>query len=343
MSKQYIIGWIDTKAGKVPKVSTDLSRADKWGSFKVRGAFSRMNYMVEPGIYAVGNPNQDSIVFVSANYKLSFDILRRELKGLDAWIMVLDTKGINVWCAAGEGTFGTLEIVNRIELSKLKEIVNHRKLIVPQLGAPGVAVHEVKKLSGFLVIYGPVRAPDILPFLDAGMVATREMRQVRFSFYDRLLLVPVELVTGLRYLLFIIAAFFLLAGLSRDGYSTVTAADVGIRSTINLLLAYLAGSVISPLLLPWLPGRSFSLKGIFPGLGLFIILFFAKLLGEGPVEIIAWMFLIPALSSFITMNFTGASTYTSLSGVQKEMRVALPLQITAAVIGAILWIASRFI
>ena len=343
MEKQYITDWIDTDAGRVPRVSAGLSRADKWGTFRVRCAIKRMNYRVEPGVYAIGNPNKDSLVFVSANYKLSFDILRRELKGLDAWIMVLDTKGINVWCAAGKGTFGTSEIVNRIEATGLKKIVSHRRLIVPQLGASGVAAHEVKKLSGFSSIYGPVRASDVQSFLEAGMKATQEMRQVRFAFYDRAVLVPTEVVSALGYLVLGAAVFFLLSGLSRAGYSGDMALSVGSRSILNLLLAYLAGTVVGPLLLPWLPGRGFSLKGFLLGVALFVILFFVKLVGRSPAEIIGWMLLIPVISSFILMNFTGASTYTSLSGVKKEMRVAVPLQITAAVAGSALWMVGRFV
>jgi acetyl-CoA decarbonylase/synthase complex subunit gamma len=43
------------------------------------------------------------------------------------------------------------------------------------------------------------------------------------------------------------------------------------------------------------------------------------------------------------MNFTGASTYTSLSGVKREMRWALPLEIAAGIIGLCLWFGSHFI
>lgn len=342
MKKHYIIDWVDTEAGEVPRVSADLSRADKWGTFRVRCAIRRMNYKVEPGVYAIGNPDKDSLVFVSANYKLSFDILRQALKGLDAWIMVLDTRGINVWCAAGKGTFGTSEMVNRIEATELRKIVSHRKLIMPQLGASGVAAHEVKKLSGFSPIYGPVRASDVQSFLEAGMKATQEMRQVRFALYDRAVLVPTEVVNSLGYLILGAVVFFLLSGLSGNGYSGNMALSVGGRSALNLLFAYLAGTVLGPLLLPWLPGRGFSLKGFFLGFALFIVLFLGKLVGRSPIEIIGWMFLIPVISSFIVMNFTGSSTYTSLSGVKKEMRVAVPLQLTFAVAGLALWIASRF-
>ena len=343
MKKQYIIDWIDTKVGKIPRVSTELSMTDKWGTIRVRCAINRMNYKVEPGIYAVGNPNQDSLVFVSANYKLSFDILRRELNGINAWIMVLDTKGINVWCAAGKGTFGTQEIVNRIKQTGLTEIVSHRKLIVPQLGAPGVAAHLVTRHSGFIVIYGPVRAHDIPAFLENGMNATKEMRLVRFSTYDRLILVPTEVMGGLRYLVAAIVVFFLLSGLNRGGYSGEMLLSTGFHSSVNLVLAYLAGTFLGPFLLPWLPGRSFSLKGLFSGLILFSVAFFARLSGIDLFEIIGWVLLFTAISSFILMNFTGSSTYTSLSGVKKEMRIAVPMQITAFVIGLSLWIVNKFI
>ena len=168
----YIVGWTDTKIGKIPNVSTRLSRGDKWGNLKVRLNINRMKYKVQPGLYAVGDPDADSPVLVSANYKLSFDTLRKELSGIDAWVLVLDTKGINVWCAAGKGTFGTDELVKRIEVSGLEQVVNHRKMIVPQLGAVGVAAHQVRKRSGFSVIYGPVRASDIPAFLGSGLKTT---------------------------------------------------------------------------------------------------------------------------------------------------------------------------
>ena len=139
-------------------------------------------------------PGPDSPVLVSANYKMSFDRLRRELEGIDAWILVLDTKGINVWCAAGKGTFGTEELTARIGRFRLAEVVTHRTLILPQLSAPGVAGHVVKQRTGFRVVYGPVRAADLPAFLKAGNKATPEMRQVRFGFLDRLVLTPMELV-----------------------------------------------------------------------------------------------------------------------------------------------------
>lgn len=326
----------------IPQVPTELSLLDKIGHWKVRCNIARMTFEVEPGIYAVGNPNGDSHVLVTANYRLTFDQLRRELGGLDAWILVLDTKAINVWCAAGKGTFGTDELIHKIETVALNEIVNHRKLILPQLGAVGVAAHEVKKRSGFSVIYGPIRASDIIQFLDADCKATQQMRQVRFSFYNRLVLAPVEFVMGLRHYLLFAVPLLILSGLSRKGYSLDLVLTNGLRSLLALFIAYLGGSILGPMLLPWLPGRSFAFKGFVAGLILALLAVAADLTGP-LIETVAWFFLFATIGSFGTMNFTGASTYTSLSGVKKEMRIAVPLQLIAVVIGLALWLLARFL
>src|SRR6266508_5754233 len=110
----WTTGTLAAPAGPVSLVSTKWTRRDYWGMIKSRVGAFRMNYAITPGLYAVGEPTKDSEVFVTANYKLTFDILRRELKGMNAWVLVLDTKSINVWCAAGKGTFGTEELIKRI-------------------------------------------------------------------------------------------------------------------------------------------------------------------------------------------------------------------------------------
>ena len=342
MDKGYITDYLQTPVGKLPRASVELKAADRLGAAMVRFGTSRYKYTIEPGLYAIASPTADSDVLVSANYKLSFDTLRKKLAGINAWILVLDTKGINVWCAAGKGTFGTDELVNRINLTSLEKIVNHRRLIVPQLGAVGVAAHKVKQQTGFSVIYGPIRAKDIPAFLRAGYKATDQMRQVRFNFYDRLILTPIEFIGGAKYLIIAITALLVLSGLNANGYSLQLLLTNGLRSVIIFLAAYLAGTIIAPTVLPYLPGRAFALKGFFVALLVAGILFWAGVF-QGRFEFIAWLFLIVSVCSFAVMNFTGASTYTSLSGVKKEMKIALPLQIFACIIGSTLWIMARFI
>jgi acetyl-CoA decarbonylase/synthase complex subunit gamma len=346
-NKIHKISFITHDDRWIPRVPTELGWADRLGGWKVRWAVGRMRYSVEPGIYAVGNPDASSPVFVSANYKMSFDRLRSRLTGRDGWILVLDTKGINVWCAAGKGTFGTEELVRRIEDAQLREIVKHRTLIVPQLGATGVSAHKVKQQSGFDVVYGPVRTEDLPAFLDAGMKATEEMRRVNFPLWDRIVLIPVELVTRGKHVVFAAACFFMLAGLNPKGYSTTLAISDGIQSVFILLAGFLAAAVLGPILLPWLPGRAFSAKGLWIGLAMLLLGGFLQwrhpnMLGD-QLSIAAWLLIIPALASFVVMNFTGASTYTSLSGVRREIRIAVPIQLVCAVLGIGLWLTGRFV
>ena len=338
----YVTGMKHTEIGEILCVATILSRRDRWGAFKARLGIGRMSYTVEPGLYAAGDPDQDSPVLVTANYKLSFDTLRKNLDTINAWILVLNTDGINVWCAAGKGTFGTEELAHRVEEAGLSKIVEHRKLILPQLGAPGVAAHKVKDITGFSVVYGPVRADDIPAFLENGMKADPGMRRVTFTMRDRLTVVPVEIMLGKKYLAAVIAFFILTAGLSSEGYSFAGMRSSGIRAALILVSAFLSGTVLGPMLLPWLPGRSFSLKGVFAAVpviaGIIVWPGCMSLLETG-----GWICLTAAFTSFMVMNFTGATPVTSLSGVKKEMRIAVPLQIAGVIIGTVLWIISRFV
>ena len=336
--------FIKTVVGDVPQVSTRLQFRDHLGGFMKRCAIGRMRYRVKPGLYAVGNSGPDSLVFVSANYKMSFDRLRSELSGLDAWIMVLDTKGINVWCAAGKGTFGTDELVNRLEQTRLPEIVSQRKLIVPQLGAAGVCGHEVKRRTGFSVVFGPVRAHDIPAFLEAGITATPEMRRVRFALRDRLVLVPTELMIFAKFVILIAVIRLLIAGFGPGLFSIERALSIGIGSTVLKYGAFWAALSITPILLPWLPGRAFALKGAWVGLAVVLLLVGYELVSPGLFDSwltgLALLFLIPAAISFAAMLFTGASTYTSFSGVRREVRIAAPVQLAAAFLGVALLIVK---
>jgi len=311
-------------ASTIPAVDTRLTLGDRLGRWRVRWSTGRGSYRVEPGLYRVGRPGPASPVLVTANYKLTFDALRSELEGVDAWILVLETQAVNVWCAAGKGTFGTDELVNRVAATRLTEVVSHRKLVVPQLGATGVAAHEVKRLCGFQVVYGPIRAEDLKAFLGDRMRASEEMRRVTFTLGERFELVGVEVVGALKWGLLVLLLALLLTG------SDWTLNRLG--AVFPVLVGLLAGTVLVPILLPWIPGRAFSLKGALVGaaaVGAAIVLTTADFSVLGSVQ----LFLLgTASSSFFAMQFTGATTFTSPSGVEWEMRRALPFQAGAVVV-----------
>ncbi len=341
----FLTGTVSTPAGSVPQVSAGLNWRDRWGAIKARWGVGRMDYAIDPGLYALGNPDRESPVLVSANYKMSFDQLRSALPGRNLWILVLDTKGINVWCAAGKGTFGTEELVARIESSGLKEVVGHRSLILPQLGAPGVAAHTVKKLSGFGVRYGPIKAGDLPAYIDAGFKATSAMRFKTFPLKERAVLIPIELVETIKPTLIIAPVLFLFAGIGGSSGFWANALHEGSFAVLAFLSAIVGGAVIHPLLLPYLPGRAFSTKGLWLGAAVAVMMLFLHgydlSIWAGRLGSLAWLLIIPAVTAYLAMNFTGASTYTSLSGVNREMRWALPTEIGMGGGGLLIWIASR--
>ncbi len=324
----------------IPSVSTVLDIKDYIGAIKVRWGIGRNNYTIVPGIYKTGNPNNKSDVFVSANYKLSFDTLRKNLTGIDAWILVIDTKGVNVWCAAGKNTFGTNNIIKSIKDTSLELIVKHRKIILPQLAAPGVAAHIVNDQTGFKLIYGPIHAKDINPFIQAGYKATPEMRKITFPFKERAKLIPVDFISGLYKLLFTLCIFFLLSGLDKSGILFSKMLVTSPFPIINLICAYIAGIAIAPLMLPYIPFRTFSLKGAVWGIVSTIILY--PFFHASTLEMISISILNISIASFLTMNFTGSSTYTSLSGVKMEMKWSIPFQIAFAIIGLSTYIITKF-
>jgi len=339
--KSFLTGNVQISGFTVPQVSATLNFTDFMGSVMVRWGINRNNYKVSPGLYAIGSPGTASDVFVTANYKLSFDNLRKNLSGLNGWIMVLDTEGVNVWCAAGKGTFGTKELVDRIKRVSLDKIVNHRRIILPQLSATGVAAHKVKEESGFNVHYGPVRASDIKRFISNGYKTDREMRKVTFQLKDRVKLIPNDFMYGKFYLLGGMAAMFIISSLDKGGFSCKKFSTEGGPAILNIFLAYVSGVVITPMVLPYIPSRPFSLKGFYSGLVLFLILLSLGHAGSNVFEILSWFFIITVISSFMAMNFTGSSTYTSISGVKKEMKIALPLQVGFALVGIVLQVIGK--
>jgi len=317
-------------------LSTTLTWRDVLGSWRVRWGIGRMRYRVAPGLYRIGTPDASSPVLVTANYKLTVDALRRRLTALDLWILVLDTKGVNVWCAAGKGTFGTQELIRSIEAVGLAQVVAHRRLVVPQLGAVGVAAHEVKRATGFQVRYGPVLARDVPVYLAAGMQATPAMRRVPFGWRERLVLAPMEIAGTWKPALGIVLALAALDLLRHGRLTSHLAVDV-----VPFVGAILTGGLLVPLLLPWLPSRAFAIKGALAGV--LCAIGALLLLPMGRVEASGVTLLVLAITSFMAMYFTGATTFTNEAGARLEVRRALPVIAVSAALGIVLRVAAAFV
>jgi hypothetical protein len=334
-------GSVETAVGPVPRLRTTITREDRRLTALCRLGFIRDRYGVMPGLYAVGDPGPVSPVLTTCNYKLTVDAVRRELGGVDAWLLVVDTYAVNVWCAAGKRNFSAQEVAHRVGETRLGEVVEHRTLVLPQLAAPGVAGREVKRLCGFSVAFGPVRAADIGPYLAHGMQADEAMRRVSFTLSERMAVAPVELYHLRKYAPL---GFGLAAALTAVGLFAlpVPATLVRLAAIVAAMLAgIIAGTILFPALLPHVPGKPFAWKGGLLGLGVGALVLWAfgltGLGAAGALLTAVW------ISSYLAMNFTGSTTFTSPSGVEKEMRVAIPVQAVMALVGAVLWTLSPFV
>jgi hypothetical protein len=299
-----------SKDADINPVSSVITPANHWDHFWARIGINRNGHRIDPGLYSLGNPNKHSHVFVTSNYTLSFDALRSALSDIDCYILVLDTKGVNVWCAAGKTTFGTDELISRIKNTHLGNVVKTRTIILPQLGASGVAAHIVRKQSGFKIEYGPVRASDLPEYLKT-RIATPEMRRVKFDLVDRLVLIPIELVHILLPML--VTALILYFA---DGLLTAIAGTAAI----------LSGVILFPILLPFIPTKEFSSKGFILGGIVAFVITFVYILQSIDISwwrqaggVLTYLLAMPPVTAFIALNFTGSSPITSVSGVRREM------------------------
>ncbi len=313
----------------VLQTTSTLTFSDRWDHILTRMGYRRGHHRVAPGLYKLGNPDEKSPVFVTANYTLSFDAVREALAGQNCHVLVLDTHGVNVWCAAGKGTFSTDELVWKIESSRLKEVVSHRVVILPQLGASGVSAHEVKKRTHFKVEYGPIRAADLPEYLKTRQ-ATANMRKVSFTLKERMVLAPVELVQ--RFLPF--AAAILVLWLL-----------IGPLAGWAALATLAACCVLFPAMLPWLPTRQFSIKGFTLGALTALPFIMAAFTSSQPlwqqgILVLAFLSGIPAVTAYIALNFTGSTPLTGPSEVAREMRRYIRPMAGLGIISALCLIAS---
>ena len=338
-----IEGYVEIEGMQVPKLSRTISLKDQLGSMMVRCGINRMAYHFPAGLYLIGEQTADMPVIVSCNYKLTLDSVRSNLKGPGYWLLVLDTKGVNVWCAAGKGTFGTEELVFQLVKRQVGKVTGARSVVLPQLGASRMTPHIVKSLTKLNVVYGPIRSEDVDAFIEQGYKATEKQRTVSFNWWERLVLTPVEFMMSFKFLGLV---YLLLLLYNAIGLTKVFSFVTPLYQTVPFLVALFTGAVLFPLMLPLLPFKAFSLKSITLSLPMTVLLWMGRAhfaLGDSILGFVglsmAWIWGI----AFIALNFTGSTTFTSLSGVAYEVDqfkkvtpFALGMCLVALVIG--IWI-----
>jgi NAD-dependent dihydropyrimidine dehydrogenase PreA subunit len=157
-----------------------------WAAEIVETAFRLVPVPARTGVRIIGHPNRESPVFLTGNYDLTVRRVRRALRGIDAYLIVANSHGVNVWCASSGGHLGTHQVVTALKIARLETRVVHREVIVPQLAATGVEGKEVRRRTGWIVRFGPADAKDIPAYLAAAKEKTQAMRQVIFAWRERL-------------------------------------------------------------------------------------------------------------------------------------------------------------
>ena len=203
-----------------------------------------------------------------------------------------------------------------MQKSRLSEVVRHRTLILPGLGASAISAEQVERHTGFTITVGPVRSRDITPWLAAGRKTTTEMRAMPFGVMDRLVLVPAEVGQSLKRFPAFAFVAVLFAGLGPGGVMLGRAWE-GFWPLLALGCgAVFSGSALVPLLLPWIPLRAFSAKGWVLGAAVTAALLHGAGLaaGKDPFLIAACYLFFPAASAWMALAFTGAVPPASPAG-----------------------------
>jgi hypothetical protein len=279
---------------------------------------------IEPGMYKSGNPNNNSPIIVTANYEYTYIKLMRDLQGIDAWVLCLDSNGINVWCAARGDDFGNKQMLEALEATDIRVVSDKKTLILPQLSAGGVAIPQLPEKFPFKVKYGPVWSKDLKQFLSERPVRKPDsMKLARFTLSHRVR-------AGITHTTFLFRKIFLIP-------------------IIAILLSFIAlnnGAIIWWLgeLVIWIILSNVIISIFFP-LSKFTHKFIVKAVFFGCFSIffigaISWIFHSSYLylllnfviyfwiTFFSTMSFSGYTMSTSPKDIQAEYPVFRKINLT---------------
>lgn len=242
------------------------------------------------GLYAFGNPTKESPVLVTTNYELTMFRVSKVLKEIDCYLLVVDGKGVNVWCSAGAGHLNVQSVLDGIRLSKISDLVNHRTLILPQLSAVGICSSELQDKSGWSPRFGPVYIRDMERYLRNGMKKDKSMHHVEFGILQRM-----EMGIG-SSLIFVFAL-------------TCVMVFIDVNALLILIPAVYFQSIVFAVISPYIPIRSGVIVGILYSVDNLILLSLINLVLEVESLPTKLTYLIPLMISafYLSNEFMGWS------------------------------------
>ncbi|UCH77857.1 MAG: methyltransferase domain-containing protein, partial [Candidatus Coatesbacteria bacterium] len=259
-------------------------------------------FRVAPGLYRLGEPGPEAPLLVTANFTLTFNLVRRALRGRDAYVLVIDSRGINVWCAAGGHKFTTREVALSHRAFRLAEVAHREPMVLPQFAATGVARHKLRADYGVEAAFGPVYVRDFPAYADAGYRKTAAMRLVDWG-------LAMRMEVTWYFALMNAAVVALPLALFPRLYSPLVVAAV---AAISLLLGAL---------FPWLPTRLYSLKGLGAAVLTGVpLLLYKWSTGAGASGLARWGIFLAFAGILLGLEFSGNTSISSPSQVRQEFK-----------------------
>jgi len=280
-------------------------------------AFKR-TYAIEPGLYYTGQHyDREAPLLVTSNYLLTVFLVVRRIRAFNARLLIIDTDGINVWCAAGKGQFSDAEIRKQLDRYD-RELLTHDTwltLILPKFSLSGVELRALRRAK-IRPLIGPLHAKDLPAYLANPPLQDRDEDRVRFGLQARIFTWLPGLVQFLGYGL---VAVIVLLGVELA---------FGIPAPLGLLGIAALLATAYPILFPWLPGVRFAVKGIW--LATFTSLGLSALNVGGilpPSDLIMAVLFTFASAIFFALAYTGNSAVSNYSRVRQEIARFLPLDV----------------
>jgi len=273
----------------------------------------------------------------------------RDLKQMDAWILCVDTNGINVWCAARGNDFGNKQLIEAVDAINITELTDTRILILPQLSAGGVAIPQLPKKSNsfpFTIKYGPVWSKDLPQFYrDKPARKSDKMKLAKFTLSNRIR-------AGITHTTFLFRRIFIFPLIAMIFIFILLGFLVNLRWFYKIWLLgevslwIVIANILITLFYPIVRfTRKFIYKGILFGVfNLFILLGFNWILHQNFLNILwsSWFYFWIAF--FSTMSFSGYTMATSPNEIQVEYptftlinKTLLTLSIIFLIIGVIFY------
>ena len=273
---------------------------------------------IEPGIYRSGNPTKNSPIIVTSNYDFTYIKVMRNLRHIDAWVLCVDSNGINVWCAARGNDFGNEQILEAVEATGIQIYTEENTLILPQLSAGGVSIPQLPKKSEnfpFKIKFGPVWSKYLPQYLEEKPLKKPDhMKLAKFSLSHRMRAWVTHTTFLLRkiFLLPIIGFFFIFL---------LSLLWINKLAWVGELIAWIiiSNGLISILFPLSNFTRSFIKKGMFFGFLTVVVLGGISWILHGSlIFILLNVILFFWIAFFSTMSFSGYTMATSPTEIQEE-------------------------